>query len=42
MNVKSVQYLMGHATSAMTLDVYTDSNMAKVSEEMQLLKAAMG
>lgn len=40
MNVKSVQYLMGHATSAMTLDVYADSNLEKVNEDMQLLNIA--
>ena len=40
MNVKSVQYLMGHATSAMTLDVYADSNLDKVKQDMQLLDCA--
>ena len=40
MSVKSVQYLMGHATSAMTLDVYADSNMDKVSQDMKLLRQA--
>ena len=40
MSVKSVQYLMGHATSAMTLDVYADSNMDKVSQDMKLLRHA--
>ncbi len=40
MSIKSVQYLMGHATSAMTLDVYTDSNLDKVSEDMLLLDCA--
>ena len=40
MNVKSVQYLMGHATSAMTLDVYADSNLDKVKQDMQLLECA--
>lgn len=38
MKVKSVQYLMGHATSAVTLDVYTDSNLDTVSEDMMLLR----
>ncbi len=38
MNVKTVQYLMGHATSAVTLDVYTDSNLETVCEEMMLLQ----
>lgn len=38
MNVKTVQYLMGHATSAVTLDVYTDSNLEIVGEEMMLLQ----
>lgn len=38
MNVKTVQYLMGHATSAVTLDVYTDSHLETVCEEMMLLQ----
>lgn len=29
---------MGHATSAVTLDVYTDSNLETVYEEMMLLQ----
>lgn len=40
MNIKSVQYLMGHATSAMTLDVYADCNQDKVSEDILLLGCA--
>ena len=38
MKVKSVQYLMGHGTSAVTLDVYTDSNLETVNEDMMLLQ----
>lgn len=38
MKVKSVQYLMGHATSAVTLDVYTDSNLETVNEDVMLLQ----
>lgn len=37
MNIKTVQYLMGHATSKMTLDVYTDCNLDKINEEITLL-----
>lgn len=37
MNIKTVQYLMGHATSKMTLDVYTDCNLDKVNDEISLL-----
>lgn len=37
MNIKTVQYLMGHATSKMTLDVYADCNLEKVNDEISLL-----
>jgi site-specific recombinase XerD len=38
MDVKSAQYLMGHADAAMTLNIYTDNVMDKVHQSMELLE----
>lgn len=39
MNVKSLQYLMGHANVLMTLNYYTHATFISVKAEMERLKA---
>lgn len=41
MSLKSVQYLMGHSNSSITLDVYSDVNMEQVADEMLKFKSCV-
>lgn len=41
MSLKSVQYLMGHSNSSVTLDVYSDVNMEQVADEMLKFKSCV-
>lgn len=42
MDVKTVQYLMGHSDASTTLNVYTDNDFGNVVSNMQRLEASCG
>lgn len=42
MDVKTVQYLMGHSDASTTLNVYTDNDFGNVVSNMQRLEANCG
>jgi len=35
MNIKSLQYFMGHSTTAMTLDLYSHADLDSAQHEFQ-------
>ena len=41
MQIKSLQYIMGHSRASVTLDVYTRADMNKLKEEMDRMGLAM-
>lgn len=41
MEIKALQYIMGHSNAAVTLDVYTHVHEQKIVEEMAKMEKAM-